>query len=117
MDVGKKIRKLREKRGLEQLELARKVGISQSKMNKIETGFQKRLESDVLVSISEALNVTTDYLLGRELKEVDLLYYKNKIANEFPDIDLMFKDMESLTAEEMKDVYEYIKFKMSQKNN
>lgn len=50
---------------MEQLELANKVGISQSKMNKIETGFQKRLETDILVSISEVLNVTTDYLVGK----------------------------------------------------
>lgn len=43
MDIGKRIRKLRERRGIEQLELAKMIGISQSKMNKIESGFQKEL--------------------------------------------------------------------------
>lgn len=63
MDVGKKIRELREKRGLEQLELADKINISQSKMNKIETGYQKRLEPEILKDIAKILGVTTDYLL------------------------------------------------------
>lgn len=65
MDVGKRIRKLREDRGIEQLELANLIGISQSKMNKIESGFQKRLEPDILVELSKALNATVDYLVGK----------------------------------------------------
>ncbi len=64
MDIGKRIRKLRENRGIEQLELAKMIGISQSKMNKIESGFQKRIEPEILVDLSEALNATVDYLVG-----------------------------------------------------
>ncbi|QTD40641.1 helix-turn-helix domain-containing protein [Sporosarcina sp. Te-1] len=65
MDVGKRIREVRESRGMEQFELANRINISQSKMNKIETGFQKRLETDILVLISDVLGVTVDYLLGK----------------------------------------------------
>lgn len=65
MDVGKNIRELREKRGIEQLELAERVKISQSKMNKIETGYQKRLEPEILAAIADELGVTTDRLLGK----------------------------------------------------
>src|SRR5690606_15787745 len=54
----------REKRGIEQLELADKIGIAQSKMNKIETGFQKRIEPEILVSLSKALGATVDYIVG-----------------------------------------------------
>ncbi len=64
MDIGKRIRKLRENRGIEQLELAKMIGISQSKMNKIESGFQKRIEPEILVDLSETLNATVDYLVG-----------------------------------------------------
>lgn len=64
MNVGKRIRELREMKGLEQLELARKVNISQSKMNKIETGFQKRIEPEILVDLSKVLNATVDYIVG-----------------------------------------------------
>src|SRR5690625_1764174 len=76
MNIGSKIRKLREEKGIEQLELALKIDISQSKMNKIETGYQKRIETDILVAISDALGVTTDYQLGKSshpsLREKDM---------------------------------------------
>lgn len=65
MDVGKRIRELRIKRGLEQMELADKLDISQSKMNKIETGYQKRIEPEILVDISRSLDATVDYIVGR----------------------------------------------------
>ena len=65
MDIGKRIKELRKDRGIEQLELAKMIGVSQSKMNKIESGFQKRLEPDILVSLSKSLNATVDYLVGK----------------------------------------------------
>lgn len=67
MDVGKRIRELRESKGIEQLELAEKINISQSKMNKIETGFQKRLEPEILVTISKVLGTSVDYLVGNNI--------------------------------------------------
>ncbi len=65
MDVGQRIKKLRESLGLEQMELAHRLNISQSKMNKIETGFQKRIEPDILVDLSNILGATVDYIVGR----------------------------------------------------
>lgn len=65
MDVGKRIKELREKLGMEQMELAQKIDISQSKMNKIETGYQKRIEPDILVDLSNVLNATVDYIVGK----------------------------------------------------
>lgn len=64
MNIGKRIRILREKKGIQQLELANKIKISQSKMNKIETGYQKKIEPELISEIAKSLNVTTDYLLG-----------------------------------------------------
>lgn len=67
MDVvfGRRIRELRERKGIEQLELAKRVNISQSKMNKIETGFQKRIEPEILVELSKVLGATVDYIVGK----------------------------------------------------
>ncbi|WP_249871574.1 helix-turn-helix domain-containing protein [Oceanobacillus saliphilus] len=41
----------------------------------------------------------------------------DKITEEFPDADLMFNDLASFTAEDLEDVYDYIKFKKSKKDN
>lgn len=94
--------------------MANRVGLNASVMNRIESG-DRPVKDHELSIIADVLDTSADYLLGRENVSSDLEYYKNKIVTEFPDIDLMFKDMESLTAEDMKEVYEYIKFKMSQK--
>lgn len=117
MDIGKKIKLLRDKKGLQQLELANKVGVSQSKMNKIETGYQKKIEPDILNDVAKALNVKVDYLLNDDQEEDDKQYIINKIANEFPNADLMFNDLANMTTEELEDVYDYIKFKQSKKDN
>ena len=89
MELGKKIRQLRDEKGIEQLELANKVGISQSKMNKIETGYQKRIEPEILNDIAKALQVKVDTLLNNEhetnndsfdpLKEINQLLKKYNI--------------------------------------
>jgi len=64
--------------------------------------------------------VTTDYLLGKKdgphVIESDK---KNaiieRIRTEYPDADLMFNDLVRFTVEDMQDVYDFIKFKKSQK--
>lgn len=119
--LGGRLKSLRGKRTQE--EVSKALGLSRARYSHYENN---RVEPDteILNKIADFYNVTTDYLLGRtdnpypvnkDEEESTLDHYKNKIATEFPDIDLMFKDMESLTAEDMKEVYEYIKFKMSQK--
>ena len=62
--MGKRIRALRKKLGLSQFQLGEKVGaetntISRWETDKIEAGH------DYVVKLANALNTTTDYLLGR----------------------------------------------------
>lgn len=111
MEIGSRIRFLRQKRGMEQLELAQKLNISQSKMNKIETGFQKRIEPEILSDLAKALNTTVDYLVNGESEDKKQMII-NKIATEFPDADLMFKDLANMSAEQLEEVYDFIKFKI-----
>src|SRR5690625_87348 len=40
-----------------------------------------------------------------------------RISTDFPDADLMFNDLAGMSAEELQEVYEFIKFKKSQKDN
>lgn len=121
--LGKRMRWLREKRDYKQNIVAKRLGITPYQLSRYESGKSKP-DPELIAKFADFYGVTTDYLLGRSdnpapvnenSEESLLIYYKNKITAEFPDIDLMFKDMESLTAEDMKEVYEYIKFKKSQK--
>ena len=60
--IGQRIRKTRKAHGLSQEQLAELVGISTTHMSHIETGNTK-LSLPVLVSLAEALELSTDDLL------------------------------------------------------
>lgn len=56
--------RLREERNWSQAELARRIGMNNTALNKAEKGTRK-LSSAELDAIANAFDVTTDYLLGR----------------------------------------------------
>lgn len=123
MEFKDRLTNLRKKTKLYQVDMAKKIGVARATYGAYEQG-TRQPDFETLQTIADFFDVSTDYLLGRtdspysngvnNDKEKSL--FMSKIANEFPDIDLMFKDMESLTGEEMKEVYDYIKFKKSQKD-
>jgi len=63
MKVGDIIQHLRDEKGFNQKELAEKVNLSQSVMNRIELG-TRPVRDEELKKIAEVLGTTTDYLLG-----------------------------------------------------
>ncbi|MFD1066640.1 helix-turn-helix domain-containing protein [Oceanobacillus locisalsi] len=111
--LGKRIKSLRDAKDIKQKQVADSLGISPYQLSRYESGKSKP-DPELIVDIATFFDVSADYLLGRNAEENKFDYYKNKIVTEFPDIDLMFHDMESLTAEDLKEVYEFIKFKKSQ---
>ncbi len=72
VDFGNTLKALRLKRNLTQAQLAQKLGLTKSVISAYETGL--RMPSyDVLINISRTFEVSTDYLLGQELKNtIDL---------------------------------------------
>ena len=64
MFMGKRIRALRKKLGLSQCQLGEKVGAETNTVSRWETD---KIEAwhDYVVKLANALNTTTDYLLGR----------------------------------------------------
>ncbi len=114
MSLGKRLKTEREKKHWSQKFVAKKIGITNTVLSNYERDYRDP-DTDTLKKLADLYGVSIDFLLDHDTKEKGLDYYKNKITTEFPDIDLMFKDLESFTAEDMKEVYEYIKFKKSQK--
>lgn len=64
MDLGSKIRKLREEQGISQLEFLKKIKMSNSVLSRIEQG-ERSVRDDELVIFADFFGVSTDYLLGR----------------------------------------------------
>jgi putative transcriptional regulator len=59
------IRKWRERRGMTQAELARRVGVRQATISRLETEDSRRIELDVLDALARALHCEPGDLLER----------------------------------------------------
>ncbi|GEK30295.1 hypothetical protein KZO01_06040 [Kurthia zopfii] len=65
MSINKRIISLREKKNWSQKELARRININQSVMNRIESG-ERPVKDEELSKLAIALECSADYLLGIE---------------------------------------------------
>ena len=61
--IGTRLRELRKRRGMTQVELAQELGITQSQISDYENG-AVRLHGALLAAFAKALNATSDELLG-----------------------------------------------------
>ena len=61
--VAEKVKFLREQKGLTQVELARKLGITRSSVNAWELGFSVP-STQYIIELANLFSVSTDYLLG-----------------------------------------------------
>jgi transcriptional regulator with XRE-family HTH domain len=105
--IGENIKQIRKRKGLSQIELAEKIGISQKLLSHYEKG-RLKISSDLIVLIAGALDVSSDLLLGlkkdtsngqkaslkvvRRLNEIEELT-GNQQRTIFKSIDLMLKAM------------------------
>ncbi len=60
---GAALRRLREVRGWDQSALARRAGISQSVVSRLERGLQDNLDAAVLIALARTLGIAVDALL------------------------------------------------------
>lgn len=73
LDLGQKVRRLRESRDWSQAELARRAGVTKSAISTYELGIRTP-SADVVGAFAKVFGVSADYLLGiaeRKAIEVD----------------------------------------------
>ena len=70
--LSERLQKLRSKNGLSQKQVADRIGVSPSIVSGYETG-ERTPSTDVLLSLSYLYNCSTDYLLGRQSIEPDVV--------------------------------------------
>lgn len=74
--IGELIGDLRRNKGWSQKELAKRAGVTESTLSRIESGITKQVDATALGKIAKALNTSTDYLLGltpiRAPKHIDI---------------------------------------------
>jgi DNA-binding XRE family transcriptional regulator len=64
--LGDRLRAVRRRLGVSQVELAEKSGVAQQSISRVERNERLYLRSDVLVRLVKALGVSADELLGTE---------------------------------------------------
>ena len=104
MGFAERLRLLRQKRGLSQQELAKKLGISNSTVSMYERG-ERSPDLEMLELIGDFFNVDTDYLIG---KEVGSMYYLDPDVAQFaqalyerPEMRVLFDASRKLTKEDL----------------
>ena len=68
-DFANRLKKLRKQLGLNQTQLAKRLGVSKSMISYYENK-DRSPSPDVLIKLSNIFHVTTDYLLGLENEQV-----------------------------------------------
>ena len=62
--IGDRVRVLRQQRGIRQGELAQRIHASANAINMLEVGLITNPHADRIVALAQALECSTDYLLG-----------------------------------------------------
>jgi transcriptional regulator with XRE-family HTH domain len=61
---GQRVIKARDKHGWTRRELARRAGLHEQHLAKVERGNRHRIEGETIIKLARALGCTSDYLLG-----------------------------------------------------
>ena len=100
--VVSRIKMRRRELKLTQTELAKEANLTPAAISQFESGTRKP-SFKTLSSLSDALKVTTDYLLGKAEKN-----YNDLLAD--PKVNAMFKGMMTFTERDKETLYEFYEF-------
>jgi transcriptional regulator with XRE-family HTH domain len=94
--IGARISRIRKNRGLTQVELAEKMGITQSLLSRYERGVL-RLHGQLVADFSKALKVSSDEILGLKQSKEDGLITDRRFLRRLQKMDdLSRRDKQAL---------------------
>ncbi|MBD3273640.1 helix-turn-helix domain-containing protein [Candidatus Dependentiae bacterium] len=91
MTIGERIRLARQSKNLSQTELSQLSGVAYKSLSRYELGFTIP-PADAIKAIADALNITTDYLLGNEVVKIK----DKELFKKFEVIQEMKGDMKNM---------------------
>lgn len=98
-EFAERLRKVRERKGLRKADLAKKAGFQPSAISHFESG-RRSPSFDNLRRLADALEVTTDFLLGRT----------EDVGAAGPLVQQLFRDVENLTSADLENLAKYADF-------
>lgn len=109
---GEKVRVKRQEKGLTQGELAKKAGITQATISRVESGEVLQLGSDKLRGLAKALDVSVDFLVGK----IDRMEFDDSLIND-QTAKVIFRGYEKLSEKRKRQVLEYVEFLVKQEKS
>lgn len=107
--MGQRIRLLREKRDMNQKQLAEASEITRATISRIETGKVKEVKSEALMKLAGALGVTVDYLVGKseEMSPDDIIRADTRMKD-------VLSDMYHLGPSRRQEVEDFVRYLLEQ---
>ena len=105
MALESKLKNLREKKGLNQKQLAEASGVTQATISRIESGRVRQIRSDSLRRLATALGVTVDFLVDRTERQTP-----SDILESDQEASYVFRGFDKLSVEGKKKVMSFIEF-------
>ncbi len=79
MEFGERLLLVLKEKGITQRELAEKININETALSRYVNGLRKP-RMDILVNIARALNVSVEYLTGKDESEIEFQEVKNVLC-------------------------------------
>jgi transcriptional regulator with XRE-family HTH domain len=105
MDLATKIRVKREEMELTQAELAKKTGLTQATISRLESGEVRQLKSEAIKSLAKALGVSLDFLVGDNPK----MGFDETLKSD-ENAQVIFRGFEKLSEEKRRQLREFVEF-------
>lgn len=100
-DMARKIKELRQERGLTLEQVGKAVGVGKSTVRKWEVGMIANMRRDKIASLAKVLGTTPAYLMGWEEDKNDKLPTIIKRLQSDSEFAEMVLDLDSLDAEKL----------------
>lgn len=106
-----RLKELRIKHGLSQIELAKKFNVAQNTVSNWENG-SRQADYETLNNLANLFNVSVDYILGRTDNP------QQNIDQQLEGIEFaLYGEIKELTEEEKQDILNFVKFTKSQRKD
>ena len=109
VSFGEKVRVKRAEKGLSQTELAKRAGLTQATISRIESGEVTQLRSASLRHLARVLGVTTDFLIGKKNR----MGFEDTLAAD-DTAKVIFRGYEKLSEERRKQIRDFVEFLIRQ---
>lgn len=116
-EIGERIKTIRKQKGITLADLGARLGISESNMQRYESGKIASVSIDFINRLAPILEVKPEWLIGWDKEPTPQGYYIDSETAEYaeylrtrPSARLLFSASRGISKEEMQEVVNYIEF-------